>query len=245
MCACECLTTYYHFCVLQQASLFAAKNLPAAIASELEQLPVLVGDNAENELLVEHAISRAFLAIDDCILQAGCPDGSTAIVTVVMDGGRIVVANLGDSRAILANVRRVNERGEQIEAVALSTDHKPNTPSEKKRIEEKGGFVVNSYGTFRVNGLLATSRAFGDPILKPMVTAQPEIMNTSFNRENHRFLVLGSDGLFDVMDNQSVVEFVYNSMLDGVTVAESAQALVREAIARGSMDNVSAIVVLL
>ena len=46
---------------------------------------------------------------------------------------RLVVANLGDSRAVLC-------RGGQ--AVAASEDHKPMRIDEKKRIERAGGLVL-------------------------------------------------------------------------------------------------------
>jgi hypothetical protein len=46
-------------------------------------------------------------------------------------------------------------------AVALSVDHKPSLREERLRIEDAGGVVVWA-GTWRVSGVLAVSRAFGD-----------------------------------------------------------------------------------
>lgn len=74
--------------------------------------------------------------------------GTTAVV-VLMTKDRYYVANIGDSRAVLC-------RGDN--AVALSTDHKPDSPSEKNRIEKAGGYVQQG----RVNGALSLSRSFGD-----------------------------------------------------------------------------------
>lgn len=84
--------------------------------------------------------------------------GCTANV-VMITKTEIYCANAGDSRAVLSKKSKARE---------LSTDHKPDTPSEKRRIERANGFVEES----RVNGMLALSRALGDfeykgnPILK-------------------------------------------------------------------------------
>jgi serine/threonine protein phosphatase PrpC len=59
------------------------------------------------------------------------------------------VANIGDSRAVLCR---------NGQPVPLSTDHKPDLPSERNRIEKAGGFVTDG----RVNGTLNLSRSFGD-----------------------------------------------------------------------------------
>uniref|UniRef100_A0ACD5TDI9 Uncharacterized protein n=1 Tax=Avena sativa TaxID=4498 RepID=A0ACD5TDI9_AVESA len=76
--------------------------------------------------------------------------GSTAVVAVV-GRRRIVVANCGDSRAVLS-------RGGV--AVPLSTDHKPDRPDELQRVEAAGGRVINWNGS-RVLGVLSTSRSIG------------------------------------------------------------------------------------
>ena len=54
-------------------------------------------------------------------------------------------------------------------AKPLSEDHKPNRQDERARIEEAGGVVVWA-GTWRVGGVLAVSRAFGDRLLKKYAT---------------------------------------------------------------------------
>ena len=87
---------------------------------------------------------------DAAFLDGGGSDGggSTAVMMLVV-GGRAVVANVGDSEAILSSGGR---------AVVLSKQHRPDDPGEKKRIEDAGGFVVQG----RVCGILGVSRAFGD-----------------------------------------------------------------------------------
>ena len=62
----------------------------------------------------------------------------------------------------------------RLAAVPLSEDHKPNRIDERQRIESAGGVVVWA-GTWRVGGVLAVSRAFGDRLLKRYVVAMPDI----------------------------------------------------------------------
>lgn len=85
-------------------------------------------------------------------------------------------------------------------AVAMSEDHKPNKDSERARIEKEGGVVIWA-GTWRVGGVLAVSRAFGDRPLKKFVIATPEVRQESVSSEDE-FLILASDGVWDVVSNK-------------------------------------------
>lgn len=91
----------------------------------------------------------------------------------------------GDSRAILV------QRGAR--AIALSRDHKPSLPDEAKRITDAGGKVI-FWGRWRVEGILAVSRAIGDRHLKPYVTAEPEVCEWALT-DKDCFLVLMTDGI--------------------------------------------------
>jgi len=90
------------------------------------------------------------------VMHAGC----TANV-VMITKAEILCANAGDSRAVLSKKGKARD---------LSTDHKPDTPSEKKRIERANGFVEDS----RVNGMLALSRSMGDFEYKANHIMKPE-----------------------------------------------------------------------
>eukprot|EP01018_Ginkgo_biloba_P006666 Gb_37114 [translate_table: standard] len=114
------------------------------------------------------AIADAYKQTDSDFLKAENNQhrdaGSTAS-TAVLVGDRLLVANVGDSRAVICRAGK---------AIALSRDHKPNQTDERQRIEDAGGFVMWA-GTWRVGGVLAVSRAFGDRLLKQYVVAEPEI----------------------------------------------------------------------
>ncbi|WOL13850.1 hypothetical protein Cni_G22630 [Canna indica] len=153
--------------------------------------------------------------------------GSTAS-TVVLVGDRLVVANVGDSRAIIC-------RGG--DAIPVSRDHKPDQKDERRRIEDAGGFVMWA-GTWRVGGVLAVSRAFGDRHLKRYVVADPEIHEAAVDK-SLEFLILASDGLWDVVTNEEAVNMV-KPIEDPEQAAEK---LLQEAYQRGSADNITCVVV--
>lgn len=85
-------------------------------------------------------------------------------------------------------------------------DHKPNRQDERTRIENAGGVVVWA-GTWRVGGVLAVSRAFGDRLLKRYVVATPDITEETVGPDD-QLVVLASDGLWDVVSNDDAVSLV-------------------------------------
>ncbi|GER32479.1 protein phosphatase 2C family protein [Striga asiatica] len=153
--------------------------------------------------------------------------GSTAS-TAILVGNRLLVANVGDSRAVIC-------RGGN--AIAVSRDHKPDQTDERQRIENAGGFVMWA-GTWRVGGVLAVSRAFGDRLLKQYVVADPEIQEEKVD-DTLEFLILASDGLWDVVTNEEAV-----SMTRPISdPEEAAKRLMQEAHQRGSGDNITVVIV--
>ncbi|PIN16846.1 Serine/threonine protein phosphatase [Handroanthus impetiginosus] len=161
----------------------------------------------------------------DCLCS-----GSTASV-VVKQGDDLVVANLGDSRAVLGTKI---ENG--IMAVQLTTDLKPGVPSEAQRIRKCNGRVLALEEEPHVQRVwlpyddspgLAMSRAFGDFILKKHgIISIPDV---SYHRlsPNDEFLVLATDGVWDVLSNEKVMSIVSSTHNE----EEAAKAVVDAAIA--------------
>lgn len=101
--------------------------------------------------------------------------GTTALIAV-LQGTKLVVANVGDSRGVMCDAKG--------NAIPLSFDHKPQSAREHRRIQEAGGFIAFK-GVWRVSGILATSRALGDYPLKPkLVIADPDIL--TFELADHK-----------------------------------------------------------
>jgi len=151
-----------------------------------------------------HEMDKEILMDDDMSFQ-----GSTAVAVFLHDGENgertIISANVGDSRAILSRRQR---------AVDLTRDHKPNEEEEKARIIEMGEEVLWDHYSkvYRVRGL-SLSRAMGDKTAKPAVSGEVEIKSFPLcSGSDDEFVVLASDGLWDVMNSQEVVNFVHNTL---------------------------------
>ncbi|CAJ1935648.1 unnamed protein product [Cylindrotheca closterium] len=188
--------------------------------------------------------------------------GTTATSLLVTDDV-VVVSSIGDSRAVLSSI---NENGE-ITAIPLTKDHVASDPSEQSFVIEKGGFVSSVGGIDRVNGTLAITRSIGDVGLAPVLSRVPNVkifthyeIGDLCGANQHQsipcFVVLASDGLWDVMSNQEAVEMVaiviasYDatdrvSWNNGGAFQEAAEVLAVDAYVRGSNDNIGVCVVAL
>lgn len=143
--------------------------------------------------------------------EPGSDSGCTASVALLY-GSHLFVANIGDSRCVLARGSR---------AIDMSEDHKPEDAPERSRIEAAGGRVTMDG---RVNGGLNLSRAFGDhayktntniPADQQMISASPDVRHIRLKTsdetevaERDRFLVVACDGIWNSMTSQQVVDFV-------------------------------------
>ncbi|KAH0663395.1 hypothetical protein KY290_029319 [Solanum tuberosum] len=227
-----------------------------------EELENKEGDHEE----WEHSMNRSFNRMDKEVIEwnnsvtgATCrcelhtPEcdavGSTAVVAVVTPD-KIIVANCGDSRAILC------QNGK---AIPLSNDQKPDRPDELNRIQEAGGRVIYWDGP-RVSGVLAMSRAIGDNYLKPYVICEPEVTVTDRTAEDD-CLILASDGLWDVVSNDTACGVAGMCLKRNASPAstpgngadgemnsdqccsDASMLLTKLALARRSYDNVSVVVV--
>lgn len=159
----------------------------------------------------------------------------TAALTLIREGDLIVLANIGDSRAVLGTT---SDDGHLV-AVQLTVDFKPNLPQETERIYKSGGIVCKSDdepGVSRIRASsedeetpegpgLALSRAFGDFFVKDFgLISEPDVIQTTVTTRD-RFLILATDGVWDVVSNEKAVEIVSSA----VDREESAKRLVEYA----------------
>lgn len=186
---------------------------------------------------VENSLRKAFhladLALaDDCSVNTS--SGTTALTAFVF-GRLLMVANAGDCRAVLCR------KGE---AIDMSQDHRPIYPSERRRVEELGGYIDDGY----LNGVLSVSRALGDWDMKlPRGSPSPLIAEPEFRKlvltEEDEFLIIGCDGIWDVMSSQHAVSLVRHGLRRHDDPEQCARDLVMEALRRNTFDNLTVIIV--
>ncbi|XP_023311982.1 mucin-2 isoform X3 [Anoplophora glabripennis] len=198
---------------------------------------------AENKHFVnnpEQALLDAFcktdaLFTDKCKVE-NLSSGTTAVVALLRPKEKsLYIAWVGDSQALLVNQGRV---------LQVVNPHKPSRQDERERIEKQGGCVL-LWGTWRVNGQLAVSRAIGDAEYKPFVIAIPDVREIPLDG-GEDFLILACDGLWDFVSEDLAARTVYNLVTeDPGDVDRISQYLVQLSRDQGSLDNISVIVVFL
>ncbi|KAG0576965.1 hypothetical protein KC19_5G121600 [Ceratodon purpureus] len=155
--------------------------------------------------------------------------GTTAI-TVLVRGRTLYVANVGDSRAVIAE-----RRGSNLVAVDLSTDQTPFRDDECVRVKASGARIltldqleglkdpeVRCWGgeddddgdpprLWVQNGMYpgtAFTRSIGDSAAEEIgVVAVPEVLVMELSSKNP-FFVIASDGVFEFINSQTVVDMV-------------------------------------
>ncbi|XP_071706835.1 probable protein phosphatase 2C 47 [Rutidosis leptorrhynchoides] len=186
---------------------------------------------------VMKAVKNAFVKADHALADTNSLDNSsgTTALTVLILGRNMIIANAGDSRAVL---------GKRGRAIELSIDHKPSCTSEKNRIEKLGGVIYDGY----LDGQLSVARALGDWHMKGPkgsdgpLSAEPELKELTLTEEDE-FLIIGCDGLWDVMSSQYAVTIVRKELMVHNDPRKCSRELVSEALKRNSCDNLTVVVV--
>ncbi|XP_009766263.1 putative protein phosphatase 2C 2 isoform X1 [Nicotiana tabacum] len=186
---------------------------------------------------VESSLRKGFLLADLALADAcnvSSSTGTTALTALVL-GRLLMVANAGDCRAVLCR------KGE---AIDMSQDHRPSYAAERRRVEELGGFIDDGY----LNGILSVTRALGDWDMKlpsgsacPL-TAEPEFRQIVLT-EDDEFLIIGCDGIWDVMSSQQAVSIVRRGLRRHDDPEQCAKDLVTEALRLNTFDNLTVVIV--
>ncbi|XP_045459999.1 protein phosphatase 1B-like isoform X1 [Harmonia axyridis] len=189
-------------------------------------------------------IHTGFLELDSQMrslpeLSSGEDRSGTTAVCAFISPRLIYIANCGDSRAVLCR---------QGEPVFSTQDHKPGLPSELDRIVKAGGSVMIS----RVNGSLAVSRALGDYDYKnvegrgpceQLVSPEPDIFVRDRDDTQDEFLVLACDGVWDVMSNEDLCQYIHNRLLVTENLSEVTSQVIDTCLYKGSRDNMSIVLI--
>ncbi|XP_064177134.1 protein phosphatase 1B-like isoform X1 [Anguilla rostrata] len=204
------------------------------------------GDDGEPAVeAVKSGIRAGFLKIDDHMrgfsdLRNGLDRSGSTAVAALLSPGHLYFINCGDSRAVLSRHGQVR---------LCTQDHKPCDPREKERIQNAGGSVMIQ----RVNGSLAVSRALGDYDYKcvdgkgpteQLVSPEPEVFEIARAPEDE-FLVLACDGIWDVMSNEELCDFVRSRLEVCDDLERVCNSVVDTCLHKGSRDNMSVVLVCL
>ncbi|XP_047160727.1 probable protein phosphatase 2C 74 isoform X1 [Vigna umbellata] len=159
-----------------------------------------------------------------------CFCSGTTAVTLVKQGLDLVIGNIGDSRAILGT----RDHDDSLIAVQLTVDLKPNLPREEERIRLRRGRVFSLHNEPEVARVwlpnsdfpgLAMARAFGDFCLKDFGLISVPDISYHHLTEKDEFVVLATDGIWDVLSNEEVVDIVASAPR-----STAARALVESAV---------------
>ena len=177
-------------------------------------------------------ISEALNKVGDAIVKDSTLDtefSGTTLLVVLVTQETIISAWLGDSRAIL-------KRGEAV--IALSEDHKPDIPAERKRILKAGGNIKqlrdengNKFGPLRVFKPSSTmpgvnfSRSLGDAMIHKYGVSSVVQVIEEHRTHQDRFIVVATDGIFEFISNDEVVQIVSTCH----NVKQAADTLLKEA----------------
>ncbi|GLC60565.1 hypothetical protein PLESTB_001627400 [Pleodorina starrii] len=204
------------YCMLNRAmeavqQLVSSGGSPNDVAAVLEDVFVTCG----NAAIATRMTAGSCVAMALLVQAAGVP--------------WVLSANVGDSRTIMVSWDE-HDAGGRPEATQLSVDHKlgpAKISEETRRVQAAGGTVIQLFGTWRIDGSLAVARAIGDSEFSRYVSSRPTVHCRQLMRRD-RWLIIASDGLWDVMTNEEVAMFCRAQQQ--LTAAKLSEALVREAL---------------
>jgi len=190
--------------------------------------------HSKKENFIEDCITQSFRIMDEELVHFE-EVGSTCNIIFIRyenkNGDRVVYSgNIGDSRSILVNKK---------EAIRLSYDHKAIDKSEIDRVRKEGGIILKK----RFYGSLAITRAFGDYTYKIDGAGLSHIpyINRIVVCDDDQFIIMGSDGIWDVINEEKAYELIHVNKL--IQSDQIAKFFVEKAVALGSSDNISCIVI--
>ena len=194
--------------------------------------------------------------------------GSCGIILIVKNN-KCIIANIGDSRLVVIKNKSID---------FVTMDHKPDSIIEKSRIELAGGKIYKAPSLFQqyqidqnlvipwwvLPGRLNVSRTFGDLEAKEekyggkktVVIALPDITEVILD-ENYNFIIIGCDGIFDVLSNEELLECInivikekkINDKIKNEDIhklcGDFADMIIKSALEKYSFDNLSCIVIAL
>ena len=192
-----------------------------------DRVPEIIKNNLKDSP-IELALENAFSKIDEELKFYDSEyTGSTATV-ILLNNNKIYCANVGDSRAYIIYENNVKQ---------VTFDHKCTVPEEANRIINLGGKITKN----RVMGQLVLSRSIGDFYVKKYGVINTPYISINDIGYDVKNIVIASDGVWDVVDENCLMSLCRNNR--NKNAEDLCKNIVKEAIDKGTKDNVSCIVV--
>eukprot|EP01097_Dermamoeba_algensis_P003372 TRINITY_DN2363_c0_g5_i1.p1 TRINITY_DN2363_c0_g5~~TRINITY_DN2363_c0_g5_i1.p1 ORF type:complete len:314 (-),score=50.71 TRINITY_DN2363_c0_g5_i1:1285-2115(-) len=221
-----------------------AGNRAARAAKEL--VPRMINEKLEDCSESDLDFAQIFLAVDEQMasipaippLQGRMFDyeGCTATTVLIWSNGTdrfVRSANVGDSSVILCH---------NGEAMVLSQDHRVTSSDERERLKNMGVKLTDNSKRLPSFGL-GICRALGDFFAKDKqggVIAEPFVSEVIKLTQEDLFLIIASDGLWDVLSPQEAVNLARTQS----NAKDMASTLVKFVLdSKQCQDNITIIVV--
>jgi len=191
----------------------------------------LIGLNEDCDKALKKAVdckgsgsTAVMMVYADGVLTFSCVGDSRAVLATTDPHRGFTQPPRREDKELLDEIksRRQVAPGQALTAEQVTQDQKPEDPGELKRIKQAGGCVmrleddhgrkIGPYRVWKVEGAypgIAMSRSLGDTVAHQIgVISTPAITAHIESPEHDCFIVLASDGVWDVMENQEVCDFV-------------------------------------
>jgi len=179
----------------------------------------LDGKSLVHQAMVKSFHSAHVAAMQEESVPAG-RNGATCVMIVLDHSTRTIhLGHVGDSRAIRVNVEKGSDNNQhQFQISQLSVETTVKIETEKERIELGEGTIRGSNVFYGPVGI-AMTRSLGNAVmLRGGVVPTPVMESFSLaspSPESMQYLVLATDGIWDVLTNEAVAEILVENLQRG------------------------------
>ena len=237
----------------------SSKNLSQALSSawELTCDTYQEGCSIHGECVAEYDPREGVL-----LAGTGSKDlvaGTTAAIgALCYDRNELIILNCGDSRTLIVGEPRTTPTSVTSSSVYFVTqDHSPSCEMEAERIRKgiKDGLdysepqcSINKWWLKVGDYQYAVSRSLeGTMATSKGIVADADItfvnLKSIQEERSNAMLIIASDGIFEVLDNELVARKAIQMKKDGLTAKDSAKQLCSLALEKNTSDNVSVVVI--
>lgn len=187
------------------------------------------------------ALSETYLKLD--LDAATTPKCGSCAATVIVDGDKLYLANVGDTRVVL---------GTNSSEYQLTDDDKVSIPAVAKKVKERGLIILNGRIISSSHQAMEVASSIGDHDMgkindgTKVIPAEPKLHRIDLGSclvSGKNFLIIASDGLWDKVSNKDAVSLVRKLLDEGIDQQQIVNRLIQKAIDLGSNDDITIMIV--